>query len=151
MFRRPAQVPGNALSSHFTAPGESMRSVAAALIVIAGGAVVAGISARREAVAAGDVEPPAVAIRSAVSSARSSVRRRVRGFAYVAPGGGGQGAGPASHDGTVSGRLVGGTGFDPRAAKAGLAPSRPVGAKGFVPALEGLRGLAAVDTDDNCS
>ena len=144
MFRRPAQVPGNALSSHFTAPGEFMRSVAAALIVIAGGAVVAGISARREAVAAGEVEPPAVAIRSAVSSARSSVRRRVRGFAYVAPGGGGQGAGPASHDGTVSGRLVGGTGFDPRAAKAGLAPSRPVGAKGFVPALEGLRGLAAV-------
>ena len=46
-------------SSHFavvpfTAPGESMRSVAAALIIVAGGAVAAGVSARRAAVALGE-------------------------------------------------------------------------------------------------
>lgn len=119
-----------------------MRSVAAALLVVAGGAVVAGVSARRAAVAAGDAEPLVVSMRSAVTLARSTVTRRARELAGVASGGSSQWATPATVGGTGSESGAGGP--------AGSAPTaspvvgRPAGAKGFVPALEGIRGLAAV-------
>lgn len=119
-----------------------MRSVAAALLVVAGGAVVAGVSARRAAVAAGDAEPLVSSMRSAVTLARSTVTRRARELAGVASGGSSQWATPATVGGTGSESGAGGP--------AGSAPTasavvgRPAGAKGFVPALEGIRGLAAV-------
>lgn len=119
-----------------------MRSVAAALLVVAGGAVVAGVSARRAAVAAGDAEPLVSSMRSAVTLARSTVSRRARELAGVASGGSSQWATPATVGGTGSESGAGGP--------AGSAPTasavvgRPAGAKGFVPALEGIRGLAAV-------
>src|SRR5690606_15056114 len=89
MFRWARGLPRTTPSPHFTAPGESMRSVAAALIVVAGGAVVAGVSARREAVAAGDAEPLAATVRTAVTTARETVRRRIRSRSAAAvPAGG---------------------------------------------------------------
>lgn len=120
-----------------------MRSVAAALLVVAGGAVVARVSARRAAVVAGEAEPLAVTMRSAVTTARSTVSRRAREFAGVASGGAGQSTMVATVGGPVSGTdEVGGMGCDSAVGRPAV--RRPAGAKGFMPALEGIRGLAAV-------
>lgn len=113
-----------------------MRSVAAALIVVAGGAVVAGVSARRAAVSAGEAEPLSVTMKAAVGT----VRRRAREFAAATPGG--SGLAPVADP--ISGQAAGGAGGDTCAGTPGPQLRRPAGAKGFVPALEGIRGLAAV-------
>lgn len=114
-----------------------MRSVAAALIVVAGGAVAAGISARRTAVANGEAEPVGEVVRNAVASARAVVRRRARDTVAATSGGGG----PTSRDHSPDQPSGPGVSAGPAA---DTTVRRPVGAKGFVPALEGLRGLAAV-------
>ncbi|WP_344991368.1 acyltransferase [Dietzia aurantiaca] len=124
-----------------------MRSVAAALIIVAGGAVAAGVSTRRAAVARGEVEPLTASVRTAVTNARESVRgsvrRRVRQRAESAvPAAGPRvatsgGVGPAAPI-TGSWRPV------TEQRMTGSASRRPAGARGFVPALEGIRGLAAV-------
>ncbi|MDV8000233.1 acyltransferase [Rhodococcus sp. IEGM 1408] len=132
-----------------------MRSVAAALIVVAGGAVVAGISARRAAVTDGQAEPLAVTVRTAVTTVRESVRRRVRQRADAAvfassPASAPSGAASAtSSAGTSAGAWPGVAPGGP-VSPSGTQPTtgqslrRPAGARGFVPALEGIRGLAAV-------
>ena len=119
-----------------------MRSVAAALVVVAGGAVVAGISARREAVANGDAEPLVDTLRAAVTSARAMVRRRVGAAEDHGTGGPGARAGYGSAGGMGAGDGgVAGLSDDDGVTQP---PRRPAGARGFVPALEGIRGLAAI-------
>lgn len=114
-----------------------MRSVATALIVVAGGAVATGISARRTAVANGDAEPVAVSVRNVVTAARTAVQRRTRAATVAMSFGAG------ATDRTHSPGLSDAPGSVPdRTDESSL--RRPAGAKGFVPALEGLRGLAAV-------
>ena len=133
-----------------------MRSVAAALLVAAGGAVVAGVSARRTAVTQGRAEPLAATVRDALTTARAQVDRRLRvladsmpefsgvrrpaGVPVGTPAANGAGSGlPDSTEGVAeSVVLTDGSGGQ----ASGL--RRPAGARGFVPALEGIRGLAAV-------
>lgn len=115
-----------------------MRTVAAALIVVAGGAVAAGVSARRAAVADGDAEPVSDIVRNAVSSARTAVRRRARATAGATAGRAGA-ADRTYSPGTPTTQHR----ADPSRENEAV-PRPPAGAKGFVPALEGLRGLAAV-------
>ncbi|AVM65285.1 MULTISPECIES: acyltransferase family protein [Dietzia] len=100
-----------------------MRSVAAALIVVAGGAVAA---------------------RAAV---RATARRRVGRPVFTMAGPGAASPGSVRPVDTVT------PAAGPRAARAGRTPRTPgpagagrppAGAEGFVPALEGIRGLAAV-------
>src|SRR5690625_2282419 len=118
-----------------------MRSVATALIVVAGGALASGVSARRAAVARGEAEPVPVILRRAAMRTREAVRRRLPESLPVPAGVGASVARPGTgHSGA---------GSEPGAASQGTrdrpdAPGRPAGARGFVPALEGLRGLAAV-------
>lgn len=88
-----------------------MRSVAAALIVVAGSALATGIAARREAKRAERVRMTA-----GVSAGRSAEA---------------QPSATASDSSSSSEGVPGPV-------------ARPAGARGFVPALEGLRGLAAV-------
>ncbi|NLD84870.1 MAG: acyltransferase [Actinomycetales bacterium] len=138
-----------------------MRSVAAALLVAAGGAVVAGVSARRAAVAEGRAEPLADSVRVFLATAKMQVEARIRTFAE-------SGSAPAGMRTAVGARAVGpsstgaagATGHAGPGAASSDSPSsafpagvrsdrgygllRPAGARGFVPALEGIRGLAAV-------
>ncbi len=129
-----------------------MRSVAAALIVVAGGAVAAGLSARRAAVASGEAEPVTVVLRTAAARTREAVRRRlpesmpVRSTVGASSSAGPTGdlGSPGSSDIPSPGTVR--TGYPAGMAGHGLASTvrRPAGAKGFVPALEGIRGLAAI-------
>ena len=135
-----------------------MRSVAATLIVVAGGAVVGGIAARRAAAAAGRADsatgsenasatgpvPGSVTgvLRNAVTTARGAARRRIRRFAAAGSLPDGPGAATAASVRPATAGPVA-PGQAPGAAGAVPGP-RPAGARGFVPALEGLRGLAAV-------
>ena len=139
-----------------------MRSVAAALLVAAGGAVVAGVSARRAAVAEGRAEPLADSVRGALATARTQVGTRIRSLAESgsAPAGlrsaVGARAVASSSSGTTGAPGAHGHAGQGAAASASSAYSvggradsefgllRPAGARGFVPALEGVRGLAAV-------
>lgn len=141
-----------------------MRSVAAALLVAAGGVVVAGVNARRAAVAEGRAEPLTTSARQALTTARERLDRRMRVFAESVPAMAGAAAshgagsaGPAS-PGSVGGLRgavtvdavpvdafdAGTAGANGVTAAAALGLRRPAGARGFVPALEGIRGLAAV-------
>ncbi len=120
-----------------------MRSVATALIVVAGGAVFAGVSARRAAVASGEAEPAVATVRNAVATARETVRRRIRQRAEVTVPAAGPGAASSEGAGHATATRSGyPAGRD--STSAGSAPRRLAGARGFVPALEGIRGLAAV-------
>ncbi|HIW67532.1 MAG TPA: acyltransferase [Candidatus Dietzia merdigallinarum] len=133
-----------------------MRSVAAALLVAAGGAVVAGVSARRTAVTQGRAEPLADTVRVALTTARAQVDRRLRvlsdsmlefsgvrrpaGVRVGTPAANGSGSGLPDSTAGVAESVVLTDGSGGQAS--GL--RRPAGARGFVPALEGIRGLAAV-------
>ena len=133
-----------------------MRSVAAALLVAAGGVVVAGVNARRAAVAEGRAEPLAGSVREALVTARARVDRRMRVLAGAVPAMAGAGvSGGAGAPGPAGARPVGGSqgatpgdvgsgGMNGISTAAPLGSRRPAGATGFVPALEGIRGLAAV-------
>lgn len=94
-----------------------MRSVAAALIVVVGGAVGSGLAARRAADGTSAPHTLAATAHQAVSSVRDSVRRARRAAARF----------------SASDR-----------ASSETPSARPAGAAGFLPALEGIRGLAAV-------
>lgn len=133
-----------------------MRSVAAALLVAAGGVVVAGVNARRTAVAEGRAEPLAESVREAFTVARVRLDRRMRVFAESVPamsgagasGGVGFGAPAAAGSAGIANGFPtsgdAGSGFTGASATGAPGLRRPAGAKGFVPALEGIRGLAAV-------
>lgn len=131
-----------------------MRSVAAALLVAAGGVVVARVNARRAAVAGGYAEPLTDSIRGALTTARKRMDRRIRVFAETVPVNAGAGtvggsafpaapgSGGGSHGVAAVDAGVACTNADQSAVALGW--RRPAGAKGFVPALEGIRGIAAV-------
>lgn len=100
-----------------------MRSVAAALIVVAGGAIAARAAVR--------------------VAARCRAGRRV--FTMAGPGAATPGSvRPADTTTPAAGAGAARAGRSPRTPGPGGGVRPPAGAKGFVPALEGIRGLAAV-------
>ncbi|WP_291083624.1 acyltransferase [Dietzia sp. UBA5065] len=104
-----------------------MRSVASALIVVAGGAIVSVVAARRAAETGGAPSTITDSVQRTVAAVRERVRRATGGSID-----------PVSEGGPRAGQASG------QSAGAGSADRRPAGATGFVPALEGIRGLAAV-------
>ena len=92
----------------------------------------------------GDAEPLVDTLRAAVTSARAMVRRRVGAAEDHGTGGPGARAGYGSAGGMGAGDGgVAGLGDDDDGGVT-QPPRRPAGARGFVPALEGIRGLAAI-------
>ena len=134
-----------------------MRSVAAALIIVAGGAVVSGVSARRAGAAGSETGSVPDVVRNAAATARVAARRNIRRATSAAGSAvAGAAAVRAARSGAPGSPAVGVRAAGPGVTAAGAArtaatestpgpnPLRPAGARGFVPALEGLRGLAAV-------
>ena len=129
-----------------------MRSVAAAVVVVAGGAVVGGISARRAGMVGGETVALTEIARNAVATARVAVRRGIQRFAGTGFGtavAGSRTAGPGAATPASVRPVAAGAASEPvdgavLDAVDGPVWGRPAGARGFVPALEGLRGLAAV-------
>lgn len=152
-----------------------MRTVAATLLVVAGGAVVTGLAARRESVAGGHSETVADSVTGGVlgtvadsvtggvmgtvagsmQRVTATVRAAVRS-ASLRSSPARTAAARSSPSSTFSGTEAGShpapgpTHPAPGPSRptsigteAGFGP-RPAGARGFVPALEGLRGIAAV-------
>lgn len=173
-----------------------MRSVAAALIVVAGGALVTGLAARRDAAADGSPGPVADSVQKRAATVRQAVGSSAgTAWARTASARTSLAHSPVGRSASQWSAGVKATGFTPRSRRAASQSSmvrsvvgrsrssrsssaagsstpyssghsgpghslpgdagpshagtdarilRPAGARGFVPALEGLRGLAAV-------
>lgn len=116
-----------------------MKSVAAALIVVAGGALVTGLETLREAASAGS-GPAGGSAKEVFSTVRDTVVTSARSasasLAARAPRARRFPAAATTSVTTIP--------ASPAVPEVGAPSSPPAGARGFVPALEGLRGLAAV-------